>query len=160
MQAFGLSLVAFAGFLFLTIAVFRAVDVKRTMHALVTTFLVVLVASIGFASAFLHDVDFLAFFSVYVCLFLIFVQVFSVFYKSISLRLLLDIRSRQGDRASLEWVYDECILAGSYQRRLEILEASGLISRQSGVIALTLAGRRTADRLLAAQRFFGIEGSG
>ena len=160
MQAFGLSLLAFVGFLILTIAVFRIVDIKRTMHALVATFVVVLAASIAYATAFLRGVDFLAFFSVYVCLFLIFVQVFSIFYKSISLRLVLDIRSRQGDRASLEWVYGECILAGSYRRRLEILEASGLISRHAETIALTPAGHRTAERLIAAQKFLGIEKSG
>jgi len=160
MQAFGLSLIAFAGFLLLTIAVFRIVDVQRTMHALVATFLVVLAASVGFASALLRNVDFLAFFSVYVCLFLIFVQVFSVFYKSISLRLVLDIRSRQGDRAALEWIYTDSIVAGSFQRRLEILENGGLISRNAGIITLTEAGHRVARRLIATQKTFGIENSG
>jgi hypothetical protein len=160
MQAFALSLIAFAGFLLLTVAVFRIVDVTRTMHALVTTFVIVLTASVGFACVFFRGVDFLAFFSVYVCLFLIFVQIFSVFYKSISLRLVLDIRNRQGDRAPLEWVYAECIVAGSFRRRLDILEASGLISRELNVITLTPAGRRTADRLLTAQKILGIEKSG
>lgn len=160
MQAFALSLAAFTGFLLVTIFIFRVVDVKRTMHALVGAFAAVLVASVCFAALFLHGIDFLAFFSVYACLFLIFVQVFSVFYKSISLRLILDIRARHGDRAAMEWVYADSIVAGSFQRRLEILEAGGMISRQSGNITLTEAGRRVAHRLIVAQKIFGIENSG
>jgi len=160
MQAFALSLAAFAGFLLVAIVVFRVVDVKKTMHVLVGAFAIVLVASICFATLFLRGIDFLAFFSVYACLFLVFVQVFSVFYKSISLRLVLDIRARHGDRAPMEWVYADSIVAGSFLRRLEILEDSGLISRKAGSIELTPAGHHTASRLIAAQRILGIEGSG
>jgi hypothetical protein len=160
MQAFALSLAAFAGFLLVTIFIFRIVDVKRTMHALFGAFAAVLVASVCFAALFLHGIDFLAFFSVYACLFLIFVQVFAVFYKSISLRLILDIHARHGNRAPMEWVYADSIVAGSFLRRLAILEDSGLISRDAGSIELTPAGHRTASRLITAQRLLGIEGSG
>ena len=160
MQAFALSLAAFASFLLMTIFVFRVVDVKRTMHVLVGAFATVLIVTVSLGALFLHGIDFMAFFSVYACLCLIFVQVFSVFYKSISLRLILDIRSRHGDRAPMEWVYTDSIVAGSFLRRLEILETGGLVSRQSGNITLTEAGHRVARRLIAMQKLFGIENSG
>lgn len=160
MASFGLSLAAFALFLFVSLAVFRVVDVRKTLQVLAAVFVAVLVASIAFAVAFLRDIDPWAFFSLYLCLFLIFVQIFAIFYKSISLRLILDIDTRQGGRAPLDWLHAESIIAGSYRRRLAVLEESGLISRKGDTIELTPRGVATARQLSLVQSVLGIENSG
>lgn len=160
MASFGLSLAAFGSFLFISLAVFRVVNVRKTLHVLAAVFVVVLVASIAFAAAFMPGIDPWAFFAVYLCLFLIFVQVFAIFYKSISLRLILDVATRQGGHAPLDWVYAESIMAGSYHRRLAVLAEGGLIARQGYTIALTPKGAATARQLMVVQNVLGIENSG
>lgn len=157
MQSFGLSIATFFAFLAVTAAVFRAVDVRRTMHALAAVFIVVFIAAIAFSATFLRGIDFWAFASVYLCLFLIFVQVFSIFYKSISLRLILDIAARRNGRAPLDWIYEESAIAGSYHRRLAVLEEGGLIARQEKLIELTPQGVAMARQLAVMQSVLGIE---
>jgi len=151
---------SFAVFVSVVIAVFRLVEIVRVMLALCVAFLAVLAATVAVATAVLRDVDFWFFFSVFLCLFLIFVLVFSLFYKSISLRLLFDIHERKNGRAPLEWVYTESILTGSFQRRLALLEEDRLISRRNDTVMLTPEGGRTVHRLLAAQKLLGISDSG
>jgi predicted transcriptional regulator len=130
------------------------------MFALCAIFLTVLVATAAVAAAILRGMDFWYFFSIYLCLFLIFVQVFSVGYKSISLRLIFDIHEQKNGRATLDWVYGASIVAGSFQRRLSLLEQDGLISRRNDGIALTPKGRQSVQRLVAAQKLLGIGNSG
>lgn len=160
MPSFVLSIAAFAVFLVVTVVIYRAVQVRKTMHALAAVFVAVFVAAVAFAAAFLRDIDFWAFASGYLCLFLIFVQVFSIFYKSISLRLVLDLEARDGGRAPLDQVYDDSIIAGSYHRRLAVLEEGGLIARRGDTIELTPKGAVMARRLVLVQGMLGIDNSG
>jgi hypothetical protein len=103
---------------------------------------------------------FWSFAALYGFLFVAFLQAFAVIFKSISLRMLVEIDRLPGKTLSVDRAHEALIRQGAYARRLVGLEKGGLISQEGPTIRLTEKGRRTAEWLLAFQRLFGIRQSG
>ncbi len=91
---------------------------------------------------------------------LCFLMAFGAIYKSISLRILLDLLDRPNRSDSYKAVLERYVEQESYHDRLAILLAHGLATREPGGFRLTRKGRRTAAAIHAVQRFFKIERSG
>jgi len=91
---------------------------------------------------------------------LCFLTAFGAIYKSISLRILLDLLNRPDRSERLEAILDRYVRRESYQARLSILVADGLATQETAGFRLTPKGRRIAALVRALQRFFRIERSG
>jgi hypothetical protein len=158
MRELGLSLAAQIAFLVCAMALFRLFEPRRIMAVLVGTFVCVYVVALVLIAAFMTGVDFWSFSIFLVCFFVCFVQIFAVFYKSISLRLAWDV-SLKG-RETLDQVYDASIVSGSFLRRIAALEEGGIVARRQDTIELTPKGHAVARRILVVQSLLGIENSG
>lgn len=141
-------------------ALFRLVDVKPVMLVLTVASMIACLSTGLFAS--LADIrgDFWTYAAFYSCAYLSFVQVFAVFYKSVSLRIIYDIRSTGKCSETKNNIYVHSILRGSFEQRLGGLEDAGLISREGFQVSLTTKGKRMVRRLNRLQRIFGITSSG
>lgn len=91
--------------------------------------------------------------------FMAYMYFFGAFYKSVSLMILRDLSSRPDHSASLAEIYESCVKS-DFVRRVHILVESGQVERQHDGFIITPAGRKTANRIRAVQRLFGIEFSG
>ena len=89
-----------------------------------------------------------------------FLMAFGAIYKSISLRILLDLLDRPNRSESYEAILERYVQHESYQDRLGILVADGLATREHAAFQLTRKGRRIAATAHAVQRLFKIERSG
>lgn len=89
-----------------------------------------------------------------------FLMAFGAIYKSISLRILLDLLNRSGRSASYEAILARYVEDESYATRLKALASSGWAIRTPIGIQLTDTGRRIAATMHAVQNLFKIERSG
>ena len=89
-----------------------------------------------------------------------FLMVFGATYKSLSLRILLDLSNREGGRDAYGAILDRYIAKESYANRLQVMETSGFTTCLDGRYALTPRGAWLAARVRAVQRFFAIGASG
>jgi hypothetical protein len=103
---------------------------------------------------------FWAFSATYWFLALCFVMVFGAVYKSISLRILLDLLNREGHADSYEGVLQRYILHESFRDRLQLMVKQRFAVRGSLGISLAPKGRCIAVLVAALQRIFQIERSG
>lgn len=103
---------------------------------------------------------FWSFTALYGFLFMAFLQAFAVIYKSISLRMLVEIAGLPQRSLAVDEAHRTLVVDGAYARRLAGLEKGGLLRRDGDKIHMTEKGRSTARRIAALQRFFGIERSG
>lgn len=91
---------------------------------------------------------------------LCFLTAFGAIYKSISLRILLDLLNRPNRSERFEAILDRYVQRESYQARLSILVADGLATQETAGFQLTPKGRRIAALVRALQTLFRIERSG
>jgi hypothetical protein len=91
---------------------------------------------------------------------LCFLMAFGAIYKSISLRILLDLLDRPNRSESGEAILKRYVQHESYRDRLRILVTDGLATREHAGFQLTRKGRRIAATARAVQRLFRIERSG
>jgi len=96
----------------------------------------------------------------YSLLTLCFLVGFGAVYKSLSLRILLRLLDKPGRTDSYQTIFDAYLVEDSYQNRLSVIVAKGLVDLQDGQLTLTGRGRRLALRVSAIQRAFGITHSG
>jgi hypothetical protein len=89
-----------------------------------------------------------------------FIVFFGAIYKSISLRILLDLLKRPERRDSYQRVLETYVVRESYQNRLEVVQAKSLAKRIDNSFVLTGRGRRIASLIDRLQRAFAIERSG
>src|SRR5205823_13309236 len=89
-----------------------------------------------------------------------FLMVFGAIYKSISLRILLDLLERPQHRDSYEAILDRYVVHESYRDRTRILIAHGLATFGDPGLHLTRRGQRIAVGVSQLQRFFKIKESG
>lgn len=87
-------------------------------------------------------------------------MIFGAAYKSISLRILLDLFLAPSGRLPAELVFSRYIEQESFTARIQVMIAQGLASHSRHGITLTPRGRRLAAAVGLLQRLYGIEKSG
>lgn len=90
---------------------------------------------------------------------MIYLFIYSAFYKSVSLRLLGVITMKPNGRMLKEQLYQEVIPKG-FDGRIDILLSAGLVEGKEGNFNITPAGMRIASNLERVRRVFSIENSG
>lgn len=91
---------------------------------------------------------------------LCFLMAFGAVYKSISLRILLDLSQKPGRSDSYSSVLARYIVEESYQNRLIVIQDKRLATRTGNGFVLTQRGRRVVRLIRAVQHVFGITRSG
>jgi hypothetical protein len=89
-----------------------------------------------------------------------FLMIFGAIYKSISLRILLELLEKPGRMDSYQDVFTRFVVNDSFQNRLNLIESKNLASIGHGGYVLTPKGTRIAKCARAIQRTFGITRSG
>ncbi len=89
-----------------------------------------------------------------------FLMVFGALYKSLSLRMLLDLSRRPNHADNYDTLLVRYIAEESFQNRLNVMRKKGYSEKLDGRIALTDRGRRLAAMARSVQRAFNIEKSG
>jgi hypothetical protein len=90
----------------------------------------------------------------------VFLMGFGAVYKSVSLRILLDLLLRPGHAEGYSAMLARYVAAESFENRLVVMQESGLAVATSSGYALTGKGRLLAGVVGALQRLFAIERSG
>lgn len=91
---------------------------------------------------------------------LCFLMIFGAVYKSISLRILLDLLHCKGRTNSYQAVLDRYVRHESYQDRLQIMVSEGFANCDAQGFSLAPKGRRIAAVVMYLQKAFRIEKSG
>lgn len=91
---------------------------------------------------------------------LCFLMVFGALYKSLSLRILLDLSKIPGRTDSYAALHSRYIERESFQSRLNVIQQARFAQSTESGFALTARGRRLAEAAHAMQRVFRIEKSG
>jgi hypothetical protein len=91
---------------------------------------------------------------------LLFLMAFGALYKSISLRILLDLLDRPGQAGLYSAILARYVAAESFESRLRVMKENGFAVATPGGYALTDKGRRLARLVGALHRLFAIERSG
>lgn len=91
---------------------------------------------------------------------LTFLMGFGAIYKSISLRILLDLSNRPGRAELYDRVLDRFIVQESFRNRLAVIEEQQFAARIGGCFALTRRGRRLACAIAMIQKFYRVGRSG
>jgi hypothetical protein len=91
---------------------------------------------------------------------LVFLMGFGAVYKSVSLRMLLDLRQRPLRTEMHSTVLARYVVAESFERRLEIMRENRLAVLGPAGYVLTGRGVVLAAAIIALQRLFAIERSG
>jgi hypothetical protein len=89
-----------------------------------------------------------------------FLMVFGAVYKSISLRILVDLLARPAHTELYSAVLARYVEAESFERRLDVMLENGFATLTPEGYALTDKGRRLTHGLSALQQLFAIETSG
>jgi hypothetical protein len=89
-----------------------------------------------------------------------FLMLFGAVYKSISLRMILNLYERPGRWAPEDVVRDGYVEADSFEHRLAVMVQSGFVTEVAGRYLLLPKGRRIAEAAAALQKVFAIERSG
>ena len=97
---------------------------------------------------------------VYGFLALSFLMVFGAVYKSLSLRMLLDLLQARGHALDERHLAERYIKAQSFHDRLVVMVEKGLAQRMGARIGLSARGRRVAGAARALQTLYRIEKSG
>lgn len=160
MNSFIFALIIFLKFILVIILFSRFFKIKKTMHWIVLVFFLMLLFSSVIITVLKIKIDFLIFCCTYLFLFLLFTQIFSIFYKSISLRIIQDLMLRKRGSANFQWIYEELIVKDSYRRRILELENMGIVNINGDNILLTSRGYRISQLLVAIQKKFNIIHSG
>jgi hypothetical protein len=88
-----------------------------------------------------------------------YVFAFGAVYKSVSLRLLLDLTERPGNAMKLSAIVGDRI-PEIVRERIDVLIDSGLVARDDGMFVTTSAGHQIATRLRLARRMLAIGSTG
>ena len=91
---------------------------------------------------------------------LLFLMAFGALYKSVSLRILLDLLGRPGHAGLYSAILARYVAAESFESRLTVMQENGFAVATPAGYALTDKGRRLARVVGALHRLFAIERSG
>lgn len=89
-----------------------------------------------------------------------YLMIFGAVYKSVSLRMLLDLLQAPARRMPARVLYARYIETESFEARLAVMLHQGLAHADAGAYALTRKGRRLAVIARRLQLAFGIDKSG
>jgi hypothetical protein len=91
---------------------------------------------------------------------LVFLMTFGAIYKSISLRILLDLLGRPGHADSYAAILARYVHEESYEHRLGVILDNKYAARSANGFELTDKGRRLASKVQRVQQIFAIRQSG
>jgi hypothetical protein len=91
---------------------------------------------------------------------LLFLMAFGALYKSVSLRILLDLRDRPGHAGLYSAILGRYVAAESFESRLAVMQENGFAVLTPAGYVLTDKGHRLARLVGALHRLFAIERSG
>ena len=91
--------------------------------------------------------------------FMVYLFGFSALYKSLSLRMVVDVFEQSPNGTSLAGVYQR-VVERSFRERIEILERGGLVARQGDGYVVTARGRRMAEQIVRLRDLLGVVGGG
>jgi hypothetical protein len=91
---------------------------------------------------------------------MVFLMAFGALYKSVSLRILVDLLDAPGNAELCSTILQRYIAAESFQARLALMLENKWTIRSSAGYALTKTGRRLARLVAVLQRMFAIQRSG
>ena len=89
-----------------------------------------------------------------------YLMIFGAVYKSVSLRMMLDLLRAPAQRMSAEELFRRSINSESFQARIQVMIAQGLATQSAAGFALTPKGRGIARGTRMLQCLFGIQTSG
>lgn len=89
-----------------------------------------------------------------------FLMLFGAVYKSISLRMIIDLYERPDRSAPEDAVRAGYVEADSFESRLAVMVQSGFVREVAGGYVLLPKGRRVAEAAAVLQKAFAIERSG
>lgn len=160
MNSLILSFINFLLFIILTILIFRLFRIKKTMNWLVLIFFWTLIINFLLIHFLSIKFDFWVFFSAFLFLFLLFVQIFAIFYKSISIYIIQHLLILKSGSANFNWIHDELIVKESFRRRILELNIMGYIDIEGNNITLTKNGHKISCLLVKIQKYLNIINSG
>jgi len=152
-----------AGFVFCVAAVAVILRLRQTASAAlvaITVALVAYVTTLGVAVGLNRAVSFWTTSIIFWFATMIFLMVFGALYKSVSLRILVDLFARPAQAELYSAILQRYIVTESFENRLAlILENKWAIPPSAGY-ALTERGEGLARLIAALQRMFAIQRSG
>jgi hypothetical protein len=157
------ALLAAAGFVFYVAVLATALRLGRGTSPAVVVIAAALLAYVAMlmaATGFNRSVNFWVTSTLFWFPTMIVLMGFGALYKSVSLRILLDLLARPGHAEPYSAILQRYIAAESFENRLTvILESKWAIPTSAGY-ALTARGRRAASIVAALQGMFAIRRSG
>jgi predicted transcriptional regulator len=117
-------------------------------------------ASIPAALLFSAGANYWHSFVVFTFLALIYLMVFGATYKSISLRILLDLFKAPEKKLLADELFSSYVEQESFQARIKVMIEQGLASQSREGIRLTKKGHRIAGAVESIQRLYNIKTSG
>jgi hypothetical protein len=106
------------------------------------------------------SIEFFRFSATYWFLTALFLLAFGAIYKSISLRILLDLLEQPERSENYEAILGRYIFKESFENRLEVMRKAGLAMATDGNYELTEKGRAMAAFISLLQRIFAIKQTG
>jgi len=91
--------------------------------------------------------------------FMVYLFGFSAVYKSLSLRILLDVLAHDPSEVPRDGVYQR-VVDRSFSDRIEILERGGLVARQGDRYVVSARGLAVAGRIGRLRTILGVDGGG
>lgn len=155
-------LAAIAGFTIYVLAVAVALRLWHenppfvSIGMTVPTYAVTLLLAIGLGG----KISFWHFSALYSAFVLSFLMAFGAVYKSISLRLLLDLYDAPQHTNAYDDVLDRLVRQDSFEARIEVMKRSGFVRLDNDLLVLEDKGLRMARAIHSIQTLFGIEKSG
>lgn len=159
-EAFTTGMIGFAAYLFVVVILLRALNGVAASVVVTVTSVIAYVGILAAAVVARPQVWFWPLSASYWFLTLCFLMVFGAIYKSISLRILLDLSQRPQRADRYDAILSRYIEGESFQDRLRVMLAAGLATRGSRGLQLTTKGRRLAAAVSRLQTLYKIERSG
>jgi hypothetical protein len=159
-EAIATGTIGFGAYLLLVFIGLRALRGVAASAVVTGASVIVYFGTVAAATVFGSVVRFWPLSATYWFLALCFLMVFGAIYKSISLRILLDLLRRPHGTDRYDAVLGRYIEGDSYPNRLQVMVDSGLAVRDSRELRLTDKGRRLAAAVARLQALYKIERSG
>jgi hypothetical protein len=156
---FSLGVVAFVAYVAVILVLLR-IWTSRAGAVVVLAAAALHPSSLAVALLLCFDVAFWTFSATYWCLALLFLMAFGAIYKSISLRILLDLLECPGRSENYDSILNRYVAEESFGHRLGVIQASGFARLEEDGYRLTPKGLRLAKSVRFAQTIFSIERSG
>lgn len=160
MSAFLPAILAFGAFVGAVVLVPRILDVRSPASFVCALGIAAYALLLAVSAAAGVAVSFWPVSALYWFLFLAFLVLFLVVYRSVSLRILGDLLDRPGHAEPYERLFENYLRSETLNARLGFLVETGNVREGAAGLALTDKGRRNGRIVAAVQRLFKIEFGG